>query len=180
MSPAPFTGMVLPLPSLCEVMDEEELARRIGVYLELDSRGIADQAAVARRLAARLFQYVRRPDEVEPLPFSETLRALLGDLPTMLYFDAKWDHAGRDYRPVVTAAAARANFIVREVDISDPLGSTLARIFRVMNIPAIMPITASAFGPLIVGQLEEDVLVHRLELAREEHRSKTHNVADDG
>ncbi len=141
-------------------MDECEFARRIKVYLEVDSPEISNSPEVAGRLAARLWQYVVRERTEPPRP-SQTLASLLPAGRMLFLFTAAWDGSVPGYRETVDEVAQRLGAAVIVVDVDDLIGSTIARLHGVANAPSIADARSSR--PPIVGARTADELAAALD-----------------
>jgi len=117
-------------------MDESELRRRIEVYLRADLPNVPQAARIAEVLAARLYQYVRQPSPNEVTRTSSVLEALLPP-DGVLFFGASWDGHTLQYRQIVQEAGRRLGRQVIEIDVDDLVGSAVAQIFGVGNVPAV-------------------------------------------
>ena len=117
-------------------MDESEFRRRIEVYLRADLPNVPQAARIAEVLAARLYQYVRQPSPNEVTRTSSVLEALFPP-DGVLFFGASWDGHTLQYRQTVQEAGRRLGRQVIEIDVDDLVGSAVATMFGVGNIPAV-------------------------------------------
>jgi hypothetical protein len=140
-------------------VDEAEFARRIKVYLELDSPDVPNPTEVATRLATHLYCYVR-PERTGPPAPSKTLFSLLPEGRVLLMFTASWDGSAPGYRTVVEKVAQKLRAVLIEVDVDDPVGSAIARLCEVTNTPSV--VDARSSRPPIVGARTGDELTAAL------------------
>jgi len=118
-------------------MDKDEFQRRIKNYIDLDLPELVEPDRVATALSNRLFQYVKQP--VPPVVGdSPSLQSLLAGERVLLFFSAKWDVSSPGYRDVVVQVAATLGVRAIDVDIDDPVGSGMAKLFEVMNTPCVI------------------------------------------
>lgn len=141
-------------------MDRAEFIRRIAVYLEVDLPDVESRHEIAETLGRRLFPYVERQREDEP----STSATLAGLLPpkALLFFGAAWDGNTQTYRSTVQEAGRRLGRRVVEIDIDDPVGTAIARLWSVLNTPSVAD-ADSPSGRLILGQRSLDALLQELE-----------------
>lgn len=104
-------------------MDQEELVRRIAVYLQLDMPHLNDSRAIAEALGSRLIQYVRP----EPSPAADRCATLKALVPknTLLFFFGVWNGNSQRFRPVVEEVARKLGRRVIEVDVDGPIGGAI-------------------------------------------------------
>jgi hypothetical protein len=130
-------------------MDQAEFRRRIRVYLGVDLPDLADADRIASALSERLFQYVRQPTAPEARD-SPSLHSLLADERVLLFFTAQWDGSAPGYRDVVGRVAELLGVRVVDVDVDDPVGGGMARLFGVMSTPCVIDVadrTRRLIGP---------------------------------
>ena len=140
-------------------VDQEELVRRITVYLQLDMPHLNDPRAIAEALGSRLHQYVR-PEPSPPPDRYPTLEALLPE-DALVFFVAVWDGNSQRFRPVVEGVAAELGRRVIEVDVDDRVGGAIAAAYSVLNTPAV----ASGLpgqGAVIIGERDPEELARLL------------------
>ena len=118
-------------------MEQEEFRRRIRVYLDTDLADLADADRVATALSQRLFQYVRQP-ELPEVGESTSLQSLLADERVLLFFTAQWDGSAPGYREIVGRMAEGLGVRVVDVDIDDPVGAGMTRLYGVMSTPCLI------------------------------------------
>jgi hypothetical protein len=87
---------------------------------------------------------------------SATPSSLLPNGRVLLFFSARWDGSALGYLSVVERVAQDLSATVVDIDIDDPVGSAIARVYRIANTPTVLDPHLSR-PPIVGSRTAEDL-----------------------